>query len=139
MAFPVKQCIFGGLDGWCTGIAVVVGSVHLALGLVLAVALAGALSMSWGEFEADNSTGWREALAMAVASFTGAAAPCTPILLLGTGTLGIALAVLVGILIATGAGLAKGSRRHRWRPLLISLAGFAFVAIPVILLGLLAA
>lgn len=128
------EAIFGSADGFCTAIGIIAGSRHLAFGLVFAVALAGALSMAWGQFISENGSGWREAVAMGVATLVGTAAPCLPVLLIG-GPLGIACTVLLGIALAVVVGRARDGK-WGW---LISLGGFLVVAVPTVIVGVLTA
>ena len=105
----IGEAIFGIEDGVVSILGVEIGFLssgghtHL-LAIVLGLAVAATVSMAGGQYLGDDKKRLGLALVMGLSTLIGTVIPAVPIILFGTGWLGVT--AMIGVVMATGASIA---------------------------------
>jgi VIT1/CCC1 family predicted Fe2+/Mn2+ transporter len=130
----ISTAIFGSFDGMTSAMGIMLpllSSPHELLLGALGVGIASTIGMGLGEWQSDSSSGWKPAVAMAVASGAGVLIPVIPFLFLSGSA---ALLVSIAIVISVTAFIAKervSEKRSYWKAARESFTILAITALAV--------
>ena len=118
-ATPLKLCLaFGSFDGVTSVMGPIIAgsgiSAHALMISMLGLGISSAIGMGAGEYLADNASGWREALAMGLASALGTIAPVIPFLIFRRHAvaLGVSIALCLGYSVLVGRIRGRGWQHY---------------------------
>jgi VIT1/CCC1 family predicted Fe2+/Mn2+ transporter len=114
----ISTAVFGSFDGMTSAMGVILALLatpHALLLGALGIGIAAVIGMGLGEWQSDSSSGWKPAVAMAVASGVGTLLPVIPFIFMAGAPAVIASALIIITATAVIAKVRVSENRSYWK------------------------